>query len=140
MRTLLFYLLQVIIASGILYGYYHLMLRNKRFHQYNRFYLLASVIISLLIPFLNIPVYFAETEIQSSVVLQTLQTVTSPGLGNEAVATHVGTPAISYLFDWSIVLYAFYGLAALLLFVRILMSLRKITAIIKNNPVENLNG
>ena len=62
MRALLFYLLQVILASGILYGYYHLMLRNKKFHQYNRFYLLASVIISVLIPFLNIPVYFAEKD------------------------------------------------------------------------------
>src|SRR5258706_6904774 len=104
MKPILIEMIQVILASGILYGYYHLVLRNKKFHQYNRFYLLASVIISLLIPFLNIPVYFAVTAIQSSVVLQTLQTVTSHGLANGAVATDVGTPATSYLSDCSVAL------------------------------------
>ena len=64
MKTVLLYLLQVIISSGILYGYYHLFLRNKKFHQYNRYYLLMATVISICIPFLRIPVYFnpAETE------------------------------------------------------------------------------
>ena len=47
MKPILYYLVQVIIASGILYGYYHLALRNKRFHRYNRFYLLAATVISI---------------------------------------------------------------------------------------------
>ena len=58
MNALLSYFLQAGICSGILYGYYHFFLRNKRFHQYNRFYLLGSVLLSLLVPLLNIPVYF----------------------------------------------------------------------------------
>ena len=75
MRSLLINLLQMIVASGILYGYYHFFLRNKQFHQYNRYYLLAATIISLLIPFFNIPVYFTEEETQASAILQTLKTI-----------------------------------------------------------------
>ena len=48
------YLLKVIICSGILFGYYWVCLRNKIFHQYNRFYLLASIGLSLLLPLLKI--------------------------------------------------------------------------------------
>src|SRR4026208_539397 len=84
MNQLFFYLLQVIAASGLLYGYYHLALRNKKFHRYNRFYLLMAVVISSLIPFLNVPVYFSQAETESSVVLQTLQVISSPSLSDDA--------------------------------------------------------
>ena len=58
--ALLSYLLQVILASGILYAYYHFVLRNNRFHQYNRYFLLLVPVISILVPFLDIPVYFSS--------------------------------------------------------------------------------
>ncbi|MET0394878.1 MAG: M56 family metallopeptidase [Chitinophagaceae bacterium] len=51
MGILAAYLIKAIVASGLLYGYYLLALRNKKFHAYNRFYLLAAVILSLIIPF-----------------------------------------------------------------------------------------
>ncbi len=51
------YLLKVIICSGILYGYYWLMLRNKIFHQYNRFYLLATVVLALVLPLIQINIW-----------------------------------------------------------------------------------
>jgi hypothetical protein len=54
MQVFIAYILKACIASGILYGYYQLVLKNKKFHSYNRFYLLLSVIISLVIPFLNV--------------------------------------------------------------------------------------
>lgn len=56
MITLAYYLLKVIFCSGILYGYYHLALRNKVFHQWNRFYLLGAVLVSTLLPLLTIHV------------------------------------------------------------------------------------
>jgi N-acetylmuramoyl-L-alanine amidase len=139
MKTLLFYLIQVIIASGILYGYYHLMLRNKKFHQYNRFFLLGAAVISVLIPFLNIPVYFAESEIQSSVVLQTLQGISSASPENEVITT-VASPVVSAPFNWNIVWYSIYTLAALFFLIRIIISLRKIRAITKNNVAEEFEG
>ncbi len=44
MTPLLAYLAKVIICSGILYAYYHIALRNNRFHQWNRFYLLLCTL------------------------------------------------------------------------------------------------
>src|SRR6187401_2172656 len=78
MNQLLFYLLQVIAASGLLYGYYHFALRNKKLHLYNRFYLLMAVVIIFFIPFLKIPVYFSTQQSDSSVMLQTLHVISSP--------------------------------------------------------------
>ncbi len=67
-----YYLLKVIICSAILMGYYWLMLRNKNFHGYNRFYLLGSVIISLLLPLIKID-FWAEPK--QTGVISVLQTV-----------------------------------------------------------------
>jgi len=139
MKSILFYFLQSVLASGILYGYYHLALRNKKFHQYNRFYLLGSVIISILIPFLQIPLYFEETEMKSSVVLQTLQTISSPVAEPESVVPGVVSQAPAS-FNWNIALYGLYLLAIAMMLTRILFSLRKIRLIIKNHPVEELDG
>jgi bacteriorhodopsin len=54
---ILLYITKVFIASGILFGYYWLFLRNKKFHHYNRFYLLAALIIPIVISFISIPVF-----------------------------------------------------------------------------------
>lgn len=51
-----FYLLKVTLCSGVLFGYYVLALRNKTFHQWNRFYLLACVVLSLAAPLLKITI------------------------------------------------------------------------------------
>src|SRR5215467_13379219 len=77
MKSLLFYLGQVIICSGILYGYYHFFLRNKKFHLYNRYYLLIATGISIVIPFLNIPVYFSAAQQEHSVIFRTITTARS---------------------------------------------------------------
>jgi len=57
MLTITYYFLQVILCSAIMMAYYLLMLRNKKFHQYNRFYLLSVAIIPWLIPFIKINIY-----------------------------------------------------------------------------------
>ncbi len=44
------YFLKVIFCSAAFFGYYLIALRNKKFHQYNRFYLLFSIVFSWLIP------------------------------------------------------------------------------------------
>ncbi len=54
MLTTLYYFLQVILCSGIMMGYYWVVLRNKRFHQYNRFYLLAIALFAWIVPLIKI--------------------------------------------------------------------------------------
>ena len=48
------YVLKVMICSALLLAYYWVALRNKRFHYYNRFYLLLSVVLSFIVPLLNL--------------------------------------------------------------------------------------
>ena len=54
MVMLSWYLLKVVICSAILTAYYYLVLRNKVFHRWNRFYLLGSMVLSLVVPLLKI--------------------------------------------------------------------------------------
>ncbi|MGN6267806.1 MAG: M56 family metallopeptidase [Ginsengibacter sp.] len=53
MDTFISYIIKSFIASAILFLYYQLVLHNKKFHSYNRFYLLTSIVISLTLPLAN---------------------------------------------------------------------------------------
>ncbi len=133
---MLMYFLQVIVASGILYAYYHFFLRNKEFHQYNRFYLLSAVLISLLVPLLKIPVYFSGTDAASSQVLRGLQTIPWSSEGEEFVVSgQVGSSFTVWdMLPW---LYAFVGGW---LFLRLLVSLVQIRRLLRKHRVEKLEG
>lgn len=54
MLSTAYYFLQVLLCSAIMMGYYWVVLRNKRFHQYNRFYLLAVAVLSWIVPLIKI--------------------------------------------------------------------------------------
>jgi len=54
MQTTIYYFLQVVFCSAIMMGYYWLVLRNNKFHQYNRFYLLALAALSWIVPLIKI--------------------------------------------------------------------------------------
>jgi N-acetylmuramoyl-L-alanine amidase len=54
LQAIAVYLLKMVICTALMGTYYWIALRNKRFHYYNRFYLLLTVIISILIPFWNL--------------------------------------------------------------------------------------
>ncbi len=62
MKSFAWYDLQVIICSAIMMGYYFIVLRNKKFHQYNRFYMLAVFFLSFIIPLIKIQLDKMETQ------------------------------------------------------------------------------
>ena len=76
MITLAWYLLKVTICSGILCGYYYIALRDKVFHRWNRFYLLASVVLALAVPLMKINIFKNNAE-ENGTVLRMLQTINS---------------------------------------------------------------
>lgn len=137
MKQALHYIIQVIFASGLLYGYYHFFLRNKKFHRYNRFYLLFATAISLVIPFLDIPVYFSDEQTRSSVILQTLTSFSDP-----VVITHTsGTTAnehTSFLhsINWPLTLYI---TVVCIILLRIVISVAKLKRITRNNPSQKID-
>ena len=54
MLSTAYYFLQVFFCSAVLMGYYWLVLRDKKFHQYNRFYLISVLLMSWIIPLIKI--------------------------------------------------------------------------------------
>jgi N-acetylmuramoyl-L-alanine amidase len=66
---LLAYLLKLSLISGLLYGYYRLFLRNRQFHEYNRWYLLGIVLTSVALPLIPMPPVTAFTLITNPLAL-----------------------------------------------------------------------
>lgn len=137
MKGLLYYLLQVIICSGILYGYYHFALRNKKFHLYNRFYLLLASLISVVLPFLNIPVYFAVAQEQPSIILQALTAISSNN--NVSIQTALYSVSTTSVFTFENISKLFYLLIACLLFIRFLQATVYIKRLLGKYVVERID-
>jgi len=138
MKPVLSYLLQVIAISAIFYSYYHLFLRNKKFHGYNRFYLLLSLATSIITPFLNIPVYFESKAATPSSILHTLTTIT-PGTFEDEISILKETSQNSSYFNWSNAALVLYGVVFLLLIIRFVISIVKIIRLKKKFPVEKID-
>lgn len=77
--AIILFISKLILSSGLLYLYYQLFLRNKRFHHYNRFYLLGVVLIAIAIPFINIPVNLFWGNQQHPTLIQTLKVINANG-------------------------------------------------------------
>lgn len=73
---LLLFIVKTIIGSGILFCYYRLFLRNKRFHHYNRFYLLINLLLPPVIALINIPIFSQPGNRANEVLYQTVDAFT----------------------------------------------------------------
>jgi N-acetylmuramoyl-L-alanine amidase len=127
MITLAWYLLKVIICSGILCGYYFIALRNKAFHRWNRFYLLATIAISLTIPLMKIN-FFANAG-DNGTVVTVLQTIS---YGDEVVVENSGHN--SFQLDAENVVEAGYLLVSVIFLFIFFASLYKINRLRKRYP------
>ena len=67
MTALFDYLLQASVILALFYAIYFLILRNERFFVEIRIYLVVSIILSLLLPFVKIPYTVIVESVQSSV-------------------------------------------------------------------------
>jgi N-acetylmuramoyl-L-alanine amidase len=76
-------ILKSILFSGILLFYYFLFLRGKKLYSYNRFYLLASVVISLVIPFMSFEWYTVQEDTVRAVTL--LQVMNKPDVAEPEI-------------------------------------------------------
>jgi N-acetylmuramoyl-L-alanine amidase len=134
--TFLLYLGKVMLCSGILLGYYWLFLRNRRFHHYNRFYLQATLLLSVILPFFRIPVWHSPQSAVSQAVYETLEVLTVDR-GEEEVLTG-GPGAISKLLTLENGLYVLYGVGIVVLLWVLVRSLLYIKRISKQYPFERI--
>ena len=98
MSSLFIYLSKVIFCSGILWLYYFFVLRNKIYHQYNRFFLMILFVCSWIIPLCTIDI--TTTVTSKSFVTQTIQTI---AITNASFEDEVLQPT-SFQISWQVFL------------------------------------
>lgn len=113
MIVVAYYLLKVIICSAVLFGYYWLALRNKVFHQYNRFYLLAAVALSLLLPVIKINFWENSTAAKPAVI-KVLQAVSDGDVYLDNIVVNQQAPGWT-MTDWATMVYFITSVVMLLL-------------------------
>jgi N-acetylmuramoyl-L-alanine amidase len=130
------YLLKVMICSGVLTGYYWLALRNKLFHSWNRFYLLASVVVALLLPFLKIS-FIAEPQPENLSAYTILQTVTTTDVwfSEKATAPEAKTFTKEQI---SLFVYSLISLLLTITFIITLLRIKKLIAVYEHWKMKDL--
>jgi beta-lactamase regulating signal transducer with metallopeptidase domain len=93
MNLVVAYIIKSVIASGVLWGYYCMALRNKKFHAYNRFYLLAAIVISLAVPLINFNWFTVNSDDNNSIT--TILTALRPEV--KAAASGISTSTVLYV-------------------------------------------
>ncbi|MGU3375529.1 M56 family metallopeptidase [Chryseobacterium sp. M5A1_1a] len=73
MEAILLYFGKVILCSGVMFLYYQLSLKDKTFHHYNRFYLLAAILMSLLLPLIKVEDFTIEVNSDMYMLLDKIQ-------------------------------------------------------------------
>jgi N-acetylmuramoyl-L-alanine amidase len=136
--TFLLYLGKVMLCSGILLGYYWLFLRNKRFHHYNRFYLQATLLVSIVLPFFRIPVLNQSQSPVNQAVYQTIEVLTVNYGEEDGAAAQPGR--LAKLLTFENVMYLFYAIGIMVLLWMLVRSLLYIRRISKKYPYERVSG
>jgi len=126
METFMFYLGKMILCSGVMFAYYLLFLKDKTFHHYNRFYLLLTVIISLVLPLIKVSYFTIETNQNFYLLLSQLN---QNQLQNST-------------YDLTIysVFYAIIGVVSIILLIRLILGIAKIQSIKNKYPNETIEG
>lgn len=134
MITLAWYLLKVIICSGILYTYYYIALRNKIFHRWNRFYLLASVILAFSVPLIKINI-FHNADSGRGTVIKMLQTIST---GDEIIIEYGRNRGLQ--FNSENIAAGVYLLITIVFLVAFFIALYKVFRLKKNYPEASFEG
>ena len=118
------FLIKSTICLFIFLGFYHLVLEREKMHQFNRFYLLGSIIISLVIPFVTFEI-IEIIPVTQSTELQIIDTI--PSSSNETIIEE----KINYL---PIILWSLYILISSILIIRFARNIWKLISKAISNP------
>ena len=129
MKSFAWYDLQVIICSAIMMSYYFSFLRNKKFHQYNRFYILAVFLLSFMIPLIKIQLdkmNAEKTAMQFIYVLADYNASIEKSIASEG-----------FQFNWNMIAIAVYISISVFFLFTFIMALVRIKKLLKQHePVS----
>ena len=115
------YLLKVSACSVLFFAFYLLVLRKLTFFKLNRFYLLATLLLSFLIPALNVTI--EKQVVQAPPIAEETATVDLPSQVETVMPTEVlplQTSQVTPSFDWfSLLPYSYAAVAFILLLIGI---------------------
>jgi hypothetical protein len=130
------YIIKVIIIQTIMFGIYWLFNRRNTNHQFNRFFLLATLILPLIIPFIEIPIAGNNSQIIPGIVVEPL------------VLPEISTPSVTHFSPesnnnpanlWVPVSIAIYVLAVLFFAVKLLLSFIQLKRLSKMSSMTGLS-
>ena len=107
---MIFYLIKSTISLALLLGCYYLFFRKDKWFLFNRFYLLGSIVFSLLIPLATLPDLFQATYFDNSHLLFSTGDLELP-----ETAGAIGAPSVNQPSEFRLVylLYLVYGIGVL---------------------------
>ncbi|MCW4468261.1 M56 family metallopeptidase [Flavobacterium sp. MFBS3-15] len=118
------FLITSTISMAALLGLYHLLLEREKMHRFNRFYLLASVVFSLVLPFLTIEVY-TEAVTESMPVMENLP----------YAPVAFAAPVVEETDYLSYIILGIYILVAIVLILRFKVNISRMMVKIRSNEI-----
>ena len=127
-QIIITYILKTILISGIFLAYYWIALRDKKFHYYNRFYLLTASIMSLVIPLLKLNWFIVEEPVLYS--------------SNKIIQFILPTSNVnkSIQFDWIDYTLVITSIVAIILFSILILNVIKIQLLKRKSDVTKMDG
>lgn len=125
------FLLKSTISLIVFLSFYHLVLEREKMHQFNRFYLLFTIIISFVIPFLTFEIIKIVPVVQN---IESLNTVITSSVIPENEIQGNSLPIEEKINFMSYILWSLYGLISFLLLIRFGKNIWKLIAKSKSNP------
>ena len=128
------YILNTLLVTAILFGYYWLLLRNRFFHDFNRFYLLSIPFLSLSLPALrlNLPASWDDRLNQPIRILGIAQ-----GRMEEVFTVYANQPGAIH-FSWLLIAKCLFCLVSVTLLVRLILNLRQVLNLRRGVPSVTL--
>lgn len=121
------FLIKSAISLGLLLLAYHLLLEKEKMHQFNRFYLLFSIVFSLGIPFLSFEVDQEIPVIHNIMPPQAVVAEAATFPVQTILTTATNNRIEGNILDWNLFLWVIYGTITLILFYRFARNIYKIT-------------
>lgn len=131
MLSTAYYFLQVVFCSAVMMGYYWMVLRDKKFHQYNRFYLISVLVLSWIIPLLKIQ--WTKPASSNVQVINFLSIVADNNAEMDA-----NLAKSSSQFTWEGLAVAAYFLVALIMLGLLVVGLVRLYVLLKKHSCKNV--
>ncbi len=126
MEPILLYFGKMILCSVVMFAYYLLFLKDKTFHHYNRFYLLFSVVISMILPLVKVSYFTIETNKNLYLLLSRFN--------------QTQTQTNNYDITIYSIFYTIIGVVSVTFLIKLFLGILKINSIKKQFPKETIEG